>query len=141
MSNDIVKAKELLASGGYTCVLCKDEYSYTGTERGVKPLLALLENGETPTSFAAADKVVGRAAAFLYVLLGARELYANVLSDTAVEVLNRYGISYDCRERVETIFNRTQTGLCPMESSVLGIEEPEAALAAVKAKVRELSGI
>ena len=47
----------------------------------------------TPRGFAAADRVVGRAAAFLYVLLGAGEIYAGVMSDTAADVLERFGVA------------------------------------------------
>lgn len=136
---DLKKARELLASGGYTCVLCHGDYHAESRQRGVKPLLSLIDSGEAPKGFAAADKVVGRAAAYLYVLLGAAELYADVLSDTAAEVLDRYAVRYECAQRTATVFNRTLTGLCPMESSVLGIDEPEKALEAIRAKVRELA--
>ena len=137
--NNMERAKKLLGEGGYTCVLCKGEYRFDSSQRGVKPLLTLIDAGETPKGFSAADKVVGRAAAYLYVLLGAGQVYAHVMSDTAVEVFEKYAVSYSYNERVKTIFNRTLTGLCPMESSVLGIDEPEAALAAIKAKVKELA--
>ena len=38
------------------------------------------------------DKVVGRAAAFLYVLLEVKEIYAGVMSEGAADVLSKYGI-------------------------------------------------
>ena len=57
--NDLEKAKSLLQSGGYTCVLCKDDTIHTSSHRGIRPLLELLETDVA--GFYAADKVVGRA--------------------------------------------------------------------------------
>ena len=74
------KAKTLLAEGGYTCVICGGDKVYTSHERGVKPLLELLEQGAELKGFSAADRVVGKAAAFLYVLLGVSAVYAGVIS-------------------------------------------------------------
>ena len=70
-----------------------------------------------------ADKVVGKAAAYLYVLLGVRKVYAAVISRPALDVLERYniGIVYDML--VPAIRNRTDTGFCPMETAVLDIDD------------------
>ena len=80
MHKDTAAAKRLLESGHYTCVFCKAETVYTDTARGVKPLLSRLDNRVALQGFCAADKVVGKGAAFLYVLLGVRELYAVTVS-------------------------------------------------------------
>lgn len=55
----------------------------TSTERGVKPLLQWLDGENSVKGFSAVDKVVGRAAAFLYVLLEVKEVYAGVMSEGA----------------------------------------------------------
>ena len=55
----------------------------TSTERGVKPLLQWLDGENRVKGFSAVDKVVGRAAAFLYVLLEVKEVYAGVMSEGA----------------------------------------------------------
>ena len=69
MSADLTRARALLAQGEYTVVLCRDDVTYTDTRRGVAPLLALLDSGTDVGGFSAADKVVGKAAAFLYLRL------------------------------------------------------------------------
>lgn len=135
---DMERAKQLLAEGDYTCAICGDNKEYTSRQRGVKPLLDLLESGAELRGCSAADRVVGRAAAFLYVMLGVKEVHAGVMSVPAEEVFRRFGIACGCARRVEAIFNRTNTGFCPMESAVWDIEEPEEALAAIKAKLIEL---
>ncbi len=138
MRADTEKAKELLFSGKYTCVLCKGERVYSSSQRGVAPLLSWLNFEEDLRGFCAADKVVGKAAAFLYVLLGTAEVYADIVSDPAVETLRKFGIPCFYGEKVKAVRNRTDTGFCPMETSVLDIEEPEAALDAILKKLEEL---
>lgn len=138
MRTDTEKARELLLSENCTCVLLKGEKVYKSRQRGVAPLLSWL-NAETDLrDFSAADKVVGKAAAFLYVLLQMGEVYACIISEPALEVLNRFGIPCHYGERVKAIRNRTDTGFCPMETSVLRIDEPRQALKAILHKLEEL---
>lgn len=137
MNEDTVKAKELLLSGGYTCVICKGNKTVTSTERGVKPLIALLDGDTDLSGSHAADKVVGKGAAFLYVLLGVKEVFAGVISLPAEQVFIKYGISYSYDTKVEAIRNRTDTGFCPMESAVKDIDDPAVALTALKKRIAE----
>ena len=39
MTPDLINAHNLLDTGNYTCVLCRDDTTYTATDRGVAPLL------------------------------------------------------------------------------------------------------
>ena len=136
-SNDIAKAKDILTGGGFTCVLLKGDAVFSSYERGVKPLLNLLDSGESYEGCCAADKVVGKAAAFLYVLLGVKELYASVISAPALELLKRYGIDVSFDRTVEMIRNRTDTGYCPMEQATLDLSDPKEALRAIKEALRK----
>ena len=84
MSDEVKKARKLLAEGGYTCVAVKNGSTCFSTERGVRPLLEWLEQPEAPLREAAvADKVIGKAAALLMVYAGVREVYAAVISEPA----------------------------------------------------------
>lgn len=139
MKSDIEKAKSLLEYGEYTCVLCLDDKIYTSTEQGVKPLLAWIDSSTDMKGFAAADKVVGKAAAFLYVILGVKAVYAGVISEPAKKVLTENGIDVEYGTLTDAIRNRAGTGFCPMETAVKGISEPYAALEAVRQKLRQLS--
>lgn len=138
MKSDIEKAKLLLKSEGYTCVVCKDDIIYTSTERGVKPLLAWIDSGTDMKDFSAADKVVGKAAAFLYIILGVKAVYADVISEPAKKVLTENGIDAIYGTLADAIRNRAGTGFCPMETAVKCISEPYAALEAVRQKLQEL---
>ncbi len=132
MHQDTEKAKTCLYQGHYTCVLCRGDTLYQSAQRGVKPLLDFLDSGVDFSDFSAADKVVGRATAFLYCLLGIKSLHAGVLSKPAKQVLeeNRIAVSYDCL--VEGIRNRENTGPCPMEHATRDMQDPYDALAAIR---------
>lgn len=131
-------ARNLLDSHGLTCVLCKNDAVHTTTLRGVKPLMQWLENGTDLTGFSAADKVVGRATAFLYCLLGVKEVYAYVMSKSALEVLEAAGIYAQYGKLVEYIINRKGDGICPFEAAVLDIQTAESARIAIRKKMEEL---
>lgn len=136
---DWQKARALLESGNFTCVLCKNCAVYTATERGVKPLVRWLTEGAAVAGFSAADKVVGKATAYLYVLLGVGAVYAHVMSKSAAQVLEGNGIAVEYGALVENIINRQGTGICPFEASVLEIDSPAEALTAIRAKMAQMN--
>lgn len=132
MSQDLQKAKQLLSRTESTCVLCRGDLVYQTTLRGVRPLLDWLDSGEDTCGFSAADKVVGKAAALVYCLLGVRRVHGNVMSSTAVRVLRQNGIEVYWDTLVESVRNRTNTGLCPMEVATRDIDDPEQALIVIR---------
>ena len=134
-----MNAKEVLIAGGYTCVLTDGRTVFTSTDRGVKPLVRFLESGEVPAGLSAADKVVGRATAYLYVLLRVREVYAQIISRSAAEVLRKYGIGVACEKTVPNIINRKGDGICPFEAAVMDISSPDLAYTAIRGKMAEMN--
>lgn len=137
---DLNSAKQLLIQENLTCVLFKENEIYTSSERGVKPLLALLDGGKNYNGYGAVDKVVGKAAAFLYVLLGVTNIHAGVISQSALQVLREYEITITYDKLVDYIENRTKDGRCPMESAVLHVNDSKEALMVIRQKVKELNG-
>ncbi len=135
---DLEQAKILLDEKDATCVFVKGKESFYRTERGVAPLLKLLEENKSLVGFSAADKVIGKAAAFLYVLLNVESLYAKVISKHALEVLTIHNIPIKYDELVDAIRNRDNTGFCPMETAVLKVSEPEEAHKLVVKRLKEL---
>ena len=136
--NHLITAWNLLESGNYTCVVCKEDTIYTTSHRGVAPLLNWLDEGIDLTGFSAADRVVGRGAAFLYCLLGVKEVRARVMSYPAMEVLRAYGIRAEADTFVDNIINRAGTGPCPFEAAVMHIQKADEALVAIRAKRRQM---
>ncbi len=134
---DIERAKALLAEGN-TCAICKGEEICVSTLRGVKPLVLWIESKKDFSRFSVADKVVGKGASFLYLLLGVKELYAGIISRVAYELLLKNGISVQYGRMVENIINRAGTGICPFEEAVLDIEDIDRAYAKIREKMREM---
>lgn len=139
MNNQLEKAIKLLNENGYTCVVVKDKDIFFSNDRGVKPLLKWIEEGKDLTGFSAADKVVGKGAAMLYVLLNIKEIYAPVISKVAYHFLNEHNIEVQFENLVDRIVNRDKTGFCPIEEAVMDIEDVTKALEAIKIKLRQLN--
>lgn len=139
MEADIKKAKRLLLQQGCTCVLQREDATFSSNQRGVKPLLDFLESGRDFRNFSAADKVVGKATAFLYCLLGITALHAQVLSKPALQVLESHNICVTWDQLVDGIRNRENTGPCPMEQATRDVQTPEDALLAIRKTLKALS--
>lgn len=123
---------------GDTCAIVGNGVILRSKERGVKPLLAWLSAEENCAGAMAADKVVGKAAAYLYVLLGVEQIHAKVLSEMAEEVFLRFGIAYSYAEKVAAIRNRAGTGFCPMEQAVLDVDDPKRAYTVLNERLRSM---
>lgn len=136
--NDLEQARLVLEREGCTCVLCLDGRAVTSTRRGVAPLLQLLDSGEDYTGFYAADKVVGKATAMLYRLLGVKAVWGAVMSESAIRTLWEGGIEAHWERSVPHIINRAGTGPCPMEAATGGIDDPREALAAIRTTLKNL---
>lgn len=139
--NSLEAAKKALAEGGYTCVVASGgKVIFTSNDRGVKPLVEYCHRfGKDRREDAAlADKVIGRAAALLAILSGITELYARVLSVSALEELKAAGIPAGCETMAEAIRNRAGTGLCPMERLSQGVTTPEEMLARAEKFLAEM---
>ena len=138
-NENLEKAKMLLNRTDNTCVMYDGQIILADKRRGVRPLLDLIENKTDVTGFAAADKVVGKAAAFLYCLLGVQHLYAKVISEPAYLVLKDAHIYIEYDQLVPAIQNRTKDGFCPMERAVWDISTPQEALDAIYHTLEQLN--
>ena len=137
--HDLEKARSLLEKENCTCVICRGEDVILDHRRGIRPLMELLESGKDLQGYSAADKVVGKAAAFLYCLLGVKALHAGILSEPAREVLASAGITVVYDTLVPAIRNRAGDGFCPMETAVWDLDEPALAPDAIRIALQKLS--
>jgi len=124
------KAIRLLKEG-HTCVIAGDGLLLISDRTGISPMLDHLQEGTDLTGCAVADKIVGKAAAMLFTLAGIREVYADVLSEAGKAFLEEAGIPVVWGQLTPMIVNRAGTGMCPMEETVLNLEDPSAAYAAL----------
>lgn len=135
--NDLLKAKELLKDD-ITCVLIKDEITYTSKENGIKPLMKAINANTDLKDFSCADKVIGKAQAFLCIYAGIKEVYGKTISKQAINILEKYHIPYEYENLVDYILNNNGDDMCPMEKTVIDIDEPGLAYKALKDKVAML---
>ena len=136
MNRDLERCKNRLETENFTCVIKKGESCYTFTERGIRPLMSLLESGADLKGAVAADKVIGKAAALLMVKCRIGAVYAAVISEPAIRVLEDAGIGCEYGALVARIQNRRGDGLCPMESAVMEIADADEAYAALKDRLK-----
>lgn len=63
-----------------------------------------------------ADKVIGKVAGSILAVAGVKEIYADVMSQYAIPVLEENGIQYEYKNLADYIQNNDKTGMCPMEN-------------------------
>ena len=134
---DLQKAKKGLA--GHTLCLVKGGEIIVSDKRGVAPMMEIISSGRGVNGFSAADVVVGKAAAMLFVKAGVSAVYAATISAAAKEFLDKSGVPYEYGALTERIINRQGTGLCPMEQAVLDCGDAEEGYLKIKEKLKELS--
>ena len=133
------KAKAILKDNNHRLVIIIDDNITTSDERGVKTLLTLLDSNTNFSGGYAADKVVGKAAAMIYVLLGVKKLYADVISCGAKAIIEKSGIILEYGMVVPYIVNRAGNGMCPMEMAVGDETDPKKAVQSIRTRLKELS--
>ncbi len=105
----------------------------TFSRRGVADLFNLVaDEPDFLRGASVADRVIGRGAALLLVKGGAREVYAQVISSGALEVLRSAGIETSFGKEVPNIINRTGTDICPVEKLTASTSSPDEAYERVK---------
>lgn len=128
MHPDLEKAKEILKKEKCTCVLTSGSLTFKSKDKGVQPLLDWMNSGNNYMSYMIADKVIGRAAAFIDIAMGIREVYAEVMSESAKELLENNHIVVNADTFVPEILNSDKSDLCPLEKAVEGITNAAEAL-------------
>ena len=108
---------DLLHKGSYSCVVGNQQGVFIYTRRGVADLYELYQNDpEKLLNANIADKVVGKAAATLMVLGKIKNVYADVISTPALDILRQFGVTVDYAIEVPFIKNREKSGICPLET-------------------------
>lgn len=103
------------------------------SRRGVADLFNLVaDEPDFLRGASVADRVIGRGAALLLVKGGAREVYAQVISSGALEVLRSVGIETSFDKEVPNIINRTGTDICPVEKLTASTSSPDEAYERIK---------
>lgn len=121
------KAKRLIESEKISCAVIRDgKIVHTANGRGISPLIALYEsNPEQMRGALIVDKIIGKAAAMMIVLGGAKSAYGETMSESARDYLAAHGCEAGWGTLIEIVSNRAGDGMCPLENSVLSTDDPE----------------
>ena len=132
------KALSVLRNTEASFVYVTENSGLTSEFKGIRRLLALVNEKTELSEGFVADRIVGKAAALLMVLQGAKNVYADTLSEPAYAVFEKYGVNFSFRKLVPVILNRSGDDICPMEKTVLDIDDPKAAFPALTETVKRL---
>lgn len=122
---DIKLAKRLLKEDDNTLVVVKsNKVIFQSNDRGIKPMFTLTkEMKDESKDCSIADKVIGRGAALLSSYLNVKEVYGQLISKGAIDILQENNIRYSFETSCDFIKNRDKTGLCPIENLSLNISD------------------
>ena len=87
---------------------------YQDRIKDIKDILRKDEN--VLKSAVIADKVIGKVAGSILAVSGVKEIYADIISEYAIPILEKNHIKYEYKEKVKYIINQDKTGMCPMEN-------------------------
>ena len=129
-------AKTTLLENDYSIVLVKEnEIVNTSRKNGLLPILDLYNNDKSILESAiVADKVIGKAAALILKEANIKELYAELISENAIELLDKTNIKYKYNIKVREIRNRDNTAICPMEELALESNNADELIEKIKEK-------
>ena len=123
MIEDLIR---LLHEGNYSCVVEKDGEIRTFTRRGVIDLFELYCSDPVFMDGAkVTDKVIGKGAAAILALGNVSEVWTDVISEPACDLLENAGITLSYGNKVPFIINRNHTGRCPLETACDVSDMPE----------------
>lgn len=123
-----------------SCVICNHAQIHIYRQRGVADLLWLLDNEPDILNGArVADKVIGRGAAALLILGKVSEIHADVISQSAFDLLKQYHIATSYSTIVPHIINRAGTGQCPVETLCQPYHRPEEMLPHIRTFIQQMN--
>ena len=135
---DLELAKQKLHSDVRAFVIVKAGVVLrTGTRDGIGELIEAIDAlGEQARGAALADKIVGKAVAMVARTAHMCAVYSPLMSQAACDALTRDQIAFEYDRLVPLILNKRSDGPCPMERLTLPIDEPRAAVSALRDFVR-----
>ena len=132
------KALAVLRNTDASFVYVTEEAVLTSEYKGIRRLLALVNEQTTLAEGFVADRIVGKGAALLMVLQGAKNVYAETIDQPALAVFRTHGVNVLFRKLVPIIINRAGDGICPMENAVLAVDDPKEAFTVLSETVKKL---
>lgn len=122
------EAKDILQAGGYTLVIWNNGL-HTFNGRGISDLYRIYKfEKELLHGAIVADKIIGKGAAALMALGDISEVITDVISFSALSLLEVCGISVSFQKAVPNIINRKGERICPVEQLCAECQTPKGCL-------------
>ncbi len=123
-----------------TCIIYRnDEVIFTSEHKGVRPMMEYMKMyGPSEEPLTVIDRIMGRGAVMLAILINAKTIKTPLISETALELAEQNCLRVVAEKVVPYIINRTGDGRCPIETAVLGIEDVQEGYKAIQAAIDEL---
>ena len=121
-----------------TCLVLGPDFHFESNAHGVRPLLELIDSKRNLKGFSVVDKVTGKAAAYLYLVLGFAKVHSLLISEPALSLLESHGVQVTYDKKIPMILNHERTDYCPLEKSVMDAASPEEALSSIRNTVKIL---
>jgi len=136
----ILEALDLIKQDKASCVLIKDnEIVHIEIGSGIAPILySYMTYPDLFEDATIVDKIVGKAAAVISILGKSKETIGLTMSDSAIEYLLNNGRKFRFVNYVQKIQNRERTGICPIEQSVIDIDDPAEAFLSLLNRLQDL---
>jgi ferredoxin len=123
--SDLLSEMQKLVESGESIVVARHGVIIAREKgRGLKPAMNMLD-AKKLSSAVVFDKIVGRAAAAIFIEGGVKKVAALVMSAQAKELLSLYGVESKALKVVDQIENRSKTGTCPMESAIEDLKKTD----------------
>jgi hypothetical protein len=136
---NIEEMKSLLNKDDIVCVLSKGDQVLTSNLKGIRPWIKWLrECPEVLEDAIVVDKVVGKAAAMLMIVSKVKKLYTPMISENALSYLAHQSIDFSYDKTVPCIVNNEKNGLCPMEQTVINVDDAHQGYQLLQAKIAQL---
>lgn len=123
-----------------TVIIYKEnQVVYTSEFRGVRPMMDYMKvYGPSREPLTVVDRIMGRGAVMLAVLINAKSIKTPIISETALALAKIHGLTVEADKVVPYIINREGNGRCPIETSVLDIEDVQEGYEAIKGAIAKL---
>jgi hypothetical protein len=131
---DVYLARSLLEEEKWNLVIVKGgKVLYSSRERGVRPFFHAVHSiGTSLHNAAAADRIMGSAAAMLCLYARITSVYAGIASQKAIDMLKGQGVIISSKSTVPYISNYDGTDLCPFEKLAKSCQGPSQLFAALQ---------
>jgi len=139
--NKLEGVKKALYKNDYKIVVSKNGVIiFASKDRGIKPIFDLKSSIDNELIYGAyvADRVTGKAAAMVLSYLKIKGIFTELISEDAIEILEKNNIEVEYKILVKNILNRSKNDLCPVEKISLNETDVVRLLSNVKEFLEQL---